>query len=173
MLGNETIQTPQLYRRRAAEQRDRAVKERLPNVRLLLERSAEKWEAMADAIAPGPSDLNAARQQAPASNDRSSVIRAGHLTVNRAERLVFARDAAIRLSPKEFALVELLAEHAGNPVTKQLLMEHIYTGSNTPDPKIIDVYVCKVRKKLSGICGGRNVIQSFYRSGYALATNAA
>jgi len=173
MLGNETIQTPQLYRRLAAQQRDRAAKESLPNVRLLLERSAERWDVLADSVAPGPGNFNAARQRPQSNNDRSSIIRVGHLTVNRAERLALAKGATIRLSPKELALVELLAEHAGSSVTKQMLMEHIYTGHSAPDPKIIDVYVCKLRKKLSRICGGQSVIQSFYRSGYLLATNAA
>jgi DNA-binding response OmpR family regulator len=172
MLNIEAVQTGRSYRQLAAQQRDKAMTETLPNVRLLLERSAEKWEAMADAITP-TSKLNEAHQLVSASDDRSCIVRVGSLIVNRAKRLVLAKGAAIRLSPKEFALVELLAEHAGSPVTKQMLMEHIYTGSITPDPKIIDVFVCKVRKKLSRVCDGQNVIQTYYRSGYLLTANAA
>lgn len=176
MLDSQTIQTPHLYRQLAEQQRHKAARETLRNVRLLLERSAERWEALADAIATEPDTTNGVRHRTPPQDTPhhpSCSLRAGNLIFDFAKRIVAADGATVELSPNEFALVELLAAHSGSFVTKQMLLEHIYPGKQRADPKIIDVYVCKLRKKLSRVCGGDDLIQTRYGHGYLLEQRTA
>lgn len=165
-------QPERVYRQLAEQQRETAAKEALPNVRLLLEHSADKWEALADAAAPARNKHKDARG---GSSDREPpfIIRTGNLIVNRAKKSVVAQGNPIRLTPKEFAVVELLAIHTDRHVTKQMLIDHIYPGRKIPDPKIIDVYLCKLRKKLFDGCGDGNLIHTCHGSGYQLRTESA
>lgn len=108
----------------------------------------------------------------------SSVITAGRLTVDMTERTIAVDGIPVHLTGKEFGVLELLALRKGTTLTKEMFLNHLYGGIDEPELKIIDVFICKVRKKLSAASGGDNYISTVWGRGYVLrdpesAQNAA
>ena len=99
---------------------------------------------------------------------RRSAIRTGELVVNLDTRLVSVDDRAVHLSDKEYDLLELLSQHKGTVVTKEMFLAHLYGGMNEPELKIIDVFVCHLRKKLARATGGNHYIETVWGRGYVL-----
>ena len=89
-----------------------------------------------------------------------SVIRTGRLAVNLDVRVAEVDGLQINLAHKEYAILELLSLRKGSTLTKEMLLDHLYGGMDEPKPKIIDVFICKLRKKLSSACGGENYIET-------------
>jgi two-component system, cell cycle response regulator CtrA len=89
-----------------------------------------------------------------------SVIRTGKLAVNLDVRVAEVEGVQINLAHKEYAILELLSLRKGATLTKEMLLDHLYGGMDEPKPKIIDVFICKLRKKLSSACGGENYIET-------------
>ena len=87
-----------------------------------------------------------------------SVIRAGRLVVNLDTRIVSVDDRALHLTGKEYSVLEVLSLHKDTVVTKEMILEHLYGGIKEPELKIIDVFVCKLRKKLAQATGGDHYI---------------
>jgi two-component system cell cycle response regulator CtrA len=96
------------------------------------------------------------------------VIRTGKLAVNLDAKTVEVDGARVHLTGKEYAILELLCLRKGATITKDMFLNHLYGGMDEPEIKIIDVFVCKLRKKLSLACGGTNYIQTVWGRGYAL-----
>jgi two-component system cell cycle response regulator CtrA len=65
-------------------------------------------------------------------------------------------------------MLELLSLRKGTTLTKEMFLNHLYGGMDEPELKIIDVFICKLRKKLSSACGGDNYIETVWGRGYAL-----
>ncbi len=97
-----------------------------------------------------------------------SVIRTGKLVVNLDTRAVEVDSAPIHLTSKEYAILELLSLRKGSTLTKEMFLNHLYGGIDEPELKIIDVFVCKLRKKLSEASGGENYIETVWGRGYVL-----
>jgi two-component system cell cycle response regulator CtrA len=97
-----------------------------------------------------------------------SVIRTGKLAVNLNSKTVEAGGARVHLTAKEYALLELLALRKGTTLTKDMFLNHLYSGMDEPEVKIIDVFICKLRKKLAHACDGENYIETIWGRGYAL-----
>jgi two-component system cell cycle response regulator CtrA len=97
-----------------------------------------------------------------------STIRTGKLAVNLATRVVSFDDQPVHLTPKEYALLELLSLRKGTPVTKERILSHLYEAMEEPESKITDVFVCKLRKKLAQATGGSHYIQTVWGCGYVL-----
>jgi two-component system cell cycle response regulator CtrA len=97
-----------------------------------------------------------------------SVIRTGKLTVNLDTRSVEVDSHTIHLTSKEYAILELLSLRKGSTLTKEMFLNHLYGGIDEPELKIIDVFVCKLRKKLSEASGGENYIETDWGRGYVL-----
>jgi two-component system cell cycle response regulator CtrA len=95
-----------------------------------------------------------------------SVIRTGGLAVNLDTKTAEMNGMPIALTPKEYQLLELLALRKGTTLTKEMFLNHIYGGLDEPEAKIIDVFVCKLRKKLAG--HGAHNIETVWGRGYAL-----
>ena len=76
--------------------------------------------------------------------------------------------ARVHLTGKEYAMLELLSLRKGNTLTKEMILNHLYGGMDEPEMKIIDVFICKLRKKLGVACGGDNYIETVWGRGYAL-----
>lgn len=104
------------------------------------------------------------------ASDRSeAVVSIGkQLTVNLDSRIVLVNDTPISLTSKEYSLLELLVIRKGTVLTKEMFLNHIYGGINEPNLKIIDVFVCKLRKKLMDASGGMNYIETIWGRGYTL-----
>ena len=97
-----------------------------------------------------------------------SNIRAGKLKVNLDARSVEVNNQPLHLTGKEYAILELLSLRKGATLTKEMFLNHLYGGMDEPEVKIIDVFVCKLRKKLSAATGGDNYIETVWGRGYVL-----
>ena len=96
------------------------------------------------------------------------VIRTGKLTVNLDSRTVEVEGHPLHLTGKEYGILELLSLRKGTTLTKEMFLNHLYGGMDEPELKIIDVFVCKLRKKLSIATAGDNYIETVWGRGYVL-----
>ncbi|HYC03578.1 MAG TPA: response regulator transcription factor [Azospirillaceae bacterium] len=97
-----------------------------------------------------------------------SVIRTGRLTVNLDARTVEVDGQPLHLTGKEYGILELLSLRKGTTLTKEMFLNHLYGGMDEPELKIIDVFVCKLRKKLATATDGDNYIETVWGRGYVL-----
>jgi two-component system cell cycle response regulator CtrA len=98
-----------------------------------------------------------------------SVVRVGPLSINLDKRTLEVAGQAVHLTVKEFSTLELLAQRRGTTLSKEAILTHLYSGIDVPELKIIDVFVCKLRRKLADATGdGQNLIQTVWGCGYAL-----
>ncbi len=97
-----------------------------------------------------------------------SVIRTGKLTVNLDTRTAEVNTQPLHLTGKEYGILELLSLRKGTTLTKEMFLNHLYGGMDEPELKIIDVFICKLRKKLTASCGGENYIHTVWGRGYVL-----
>lgn len=103
-----------------------------------------------------------------AKGHSQSIIKTGKLNVNLEARTVEAGARPLHLTGKEYAILELLSLRKGTTLTKEMFLNHLYGGIDEPELKIIDVFVCKLRKKLSTACDGENYIETVWGRGYVL-----
>jgi two-component system cell cycle response regulator CtrA len=96
------------------------------------------------------------------------VIRTGKLAVNLDNRVAEVEGRPVALTGKEYGVLELLSLRKGTTLTKEMFLNHLYGGMDEPEPKIIDVFVCKLRKKLTKATGGDNYIETVWGRGYTL-----
>lgn len=97
-----------------------------------------------------------------------SIIKTGRLTVNLQHRTVSVDDNIIHLTGKEYAILELLSLRKGTTLTKEMFLNHLYGGMDEPELKIIDVFICKLRRKLSEAMDGADCIETVWGRGYVL-----
>ena len=97
-----------------------------------------------------------------------SIIRTGHLSVNLDAKTVDVAGTRVHLTGKEYMILELLSLRKGTTLTKEMFLNHLYGGMDEPELKIIDVFICKLRKKLALACGGQNYIETIWGRGYVL-----
>ena len=97
-----------------------------------------------------------------------SVIRTGDIAVNLDAKTVEVDGATVHLTGKEYQMLELLSLRKGTTLTKEMFLNHLYGGMDEPELKIIDVFICKLRKKLSLATGGENHIETVWGRGYVL-----
>jgi two-component system cell cycle response regulator CtrA len=97
-----------------------------------------------------------------------STIRTGKLIVNLDTRVVSVEDQPVHLTGKEYGILELLSLRKGTTLTKEMFLNHLYGGMDEPELKIIDVFVCKLRKKLAQATGGKHYIETVWGRGYVL-----
>src|SRR5919109_1228580 len=103
-----------------------------------------------------------------AKGHSQSIIKTGKLTVNLDTRTVEANGQPVHLTGKEYGILELLSLRKGTTLTKEMFLNHLYGGMDEPELKIIDVFVCKLRKKLATATGGENYIETVWGRGYVL-----
>src|SRR6201993_1133841 len=97
-----------------------------------------------------------------------STIRTGKLLVNLDARIVTVDEQPVHLTGKEYGILELLSLRKGTTLTKEMFLNHLYGGMDEPELKIIDVFVCKLRKKMSPAPWGENYIETVWARGYVL-----
>ena len=97
-----------------------------------------------------------------------SVIRTGDIVVNLDAKTVEVDDERVHLTGKEYQMFELLSLRKGTTLTKEMFLNHLYGGMDEPELKIIDVFICKLRKKLAEATGGENYIETVWGRGYVL-----
>ena len=97
-----------------------------------------------------------------------SIIETGRLKVNLDSRTVEVEGQPLHLTGKEYGILELLSLRKGTTLTKEMFLNHLYGGIDEPELKIIDVFICKLRKKLVTATGGQNYIETVWGRGYVL-----
>ena len=97
-----------------------------------------------------------------------SVIRTGKIAVNLDAKTVDVDGDTVHLTGKEYQMLELLSLRKGTTLTKEMFLNHLYGGMDEPELKIIDVFVCKLRKKLVEATGEDSCIQTVWGRGYVL-----
>jgi two-component system cell cycle response regulator CtrA len=97
-----------------------------------------------------------------------SVIQTGKLTVNLDTKTVEVDGQRVHLTGKEYQMLELLSLRKGTTLTKEMFLNHLYGGMDEPELKIIDVFICKLRKKLAAAANGEHHIETVWGRGYVL-----
>ncbi len=97
-----------------------------------------------------------------------SIVNTGDLCVNLDSKTVEISGAHVHLTGKEYQILELLSLRKGTTLTKEMFLNNLYGGMDEPEGKIIDVFVCKLRKKLANASGGKDYIETVWGRGYVL-----
>jgi two-component system, cell cycle response regulator CtrA len=97
-----------------------------------------------------------------------SVINTGDLCVNLESKTVEVGGARVHLTGKEYQILELLSLRKGTTLTKEIFLNNLYGGLDEPEVKIIDVFICKLRKKLANVSGGKDYIGTVWGRGHVL-----
>jgi two-component system cell cycle response regulator CtrA len=101
-----------------------------------------------------------------------SVINTDGLCVDLDRKTVEIDGARVHLTGKEYQMLELLALRKGTTLTKEMFLSHLYGGMDEPEIKIIDVFICKLRKKLAVASGGKDYIETVWGRGYVMREQA-
>jgi len=97
-----------------------------------------------------------------------SIIKTGRIAVNLDAKTVDVSGNTVHLTGKEYQMLELLGLRKGTTLTKEMFLNHLYGGMDEPELKIIDVFICKLRKKLAEATSGENYIETVWGRGYVL-----
>jgi two-component system cell cycle response regulator CtrA len=97
-----------------------------------------------------------------------SVIQTGDLAVNLDTKMANVNGVQVHLTGKEYQMLELLSLRKGTTLTKEIFLNHLYGGRDEPEGKIIDVFMCHLRKKLANASGGKDYIETMWGRGYVL-----
>jgi len=106
-------------------------------------------------------------KQVEAKGHAQSVIATGKLRVNLDTKTVEVNGQRVHITSTEYQILELLSLRKGTTLTKEMFLNHLY-GMDEPELKIIDVFICKLRKKLQAATGGQHYIETVWGRGYAL-----
>ena len=99
-------------------------------------------------------------------------VAVGNLTLDLGAREARVEGRSVHLTGKEYAILELLTLRKGMVMTKEAFLNHLYGGMDEPEVKIIDVFICKLRKKLAG-AGCDELIGTVWGRGYVLRDPSA
>jgi two-component system cell cycle response regulator CtrA len=119
-------------------------------------------ESEANRVVPIPAIVR------PSEDHPEPTIRTGRLAVNLDTRVVSVDDQPVHLTGREYAILELLSLRKGITLTKEMFLNHLYRGVDEPELKIIDVFVCTLRRKLARATGGNHYIETVWGRGYML-----
>ena len=97
-----------------------------------------------------------------------SVVQTGDLIVNLDTKTIEVGGARVHLTGKEHQLLEFLSLRKGTTINKEMILSQLYGGMDEPEIKIIDVFICKLRKKLANASNGKNYIETVWGRGYML-----
>jgi two-component system, cell cycle response regulator CtrA len=101
-----------------------------------------------------------------------SLLRSGVLSLSIDSREVLINGRPVKITGKEYLMLEILMLRKGQTVTKDMFLNHLYHGVDEADTKIIDVLICKLRRKLNA-AGATDVIATVWGQGYALRVSQA
>jgi two-component system cell cycle response regulator CtrA len=97
-----------------------------------------------------------------------SVVQIGDLVVNLDAKTVEINHIRVHLTVKEYQMLEFLGQRKAMTVSKEMFLNHLYGGMDEPTIKIIDVFICKLRKKLAEASNGKDYIETVWGRGYVL-----
>lgn len=96
-------------------------------------------------------------------------VRVGDLCIDLDSKTVDVAGKPVRLTGKEYEIVAFLASRRGFTLSKEMILNHVYGGMDEPELKIVDVFICKVRRKFADVSGGTNYITTVWGRGYMLS----
>jgi two-component system cell cycle response regulator CtrA len=99
-------------------------------------------------------------------------LRVGNVQLSLDSREVHVAGTPVHLTGKEYAILELLVLRKGMVLTKEAFLNHLYGGMDEPEMKIIDVFICKLRKKLAQ-AGAAHLIGTVWGRGYMIRNDTA
>ena len=102
-----------------------------------------------------------------------SILRTGPIALNLATRQAEVSGQRLHLTPSEFKILELFSLRKNTALSKEQCMNHLYNGMSEPEPKVIDVFICKLRKKIAAANGGDAQIETVWGGGYMLRDQPA
>ena len=97
-----------------------------------------------------------------------SVVQTGDLIVSLDQKTVEVSGARVHLTGKEYQMLECLSLRKGTTISKEVFLTQLYGGMDEPEIKIIDVFICKLRKKLASASNGKDYIETVWGRGYVL-----
>jgi two-component system cell cycle response regulator CtrA len=97
-----------------------------------------------------------------------TLIKTGDIVVNLDAKTAEVNGVRVQLTGKEYQMLELLSLRKGATLTKEMFLNHLYSGRDEPELKIIDVFICKLRKKLAAAANGKHHIETVWGRGYVL-----
>jgi len=104
-------------------------------------------------------------------NNTETTLDVGDLRVDLLSRKVVRGDRVITLQPREFKLLEYLMRHAGQVVTRTMLLENVWDYHFDPQTNVVDVHISKLRQKID--CESeRPLLRTVRNAGYMLSANA-
>ena len=104
-----------------------------------------------------------------AGADMPETLCGGRLAVDQSQRLIRIDGHPIGITEMEYRVLELLAYARNNVVTRTMLLKHLYRrADDQPQPKIIDVFISKLRKKLRNASSGAEFIETIPQRGWIL-----
>jgi two-component system cell cycle response regulator CtrA len=101
--------------------------------------------------------------------ETDTIVEIADLSINLTTQFASVADKRVPLTTKEYAILDHLARRQGTTLTKEMLLNSLYGGMDVPEVKIIDVFICKLRKKLADASGGKNYIETVWGRGYMLS----
>jgi two-component system cell cycle response regulator CtrA len=107
-------------------------------------------------------------EQFEAKGYAQSVIAIGELRVSLDTETLEVNGQLVDLTSYEYQMLKLLSLRKGTTTTKEMFLNHLYGGIDEPELKIIDVFICKLRKKLRAATGGQHHIETVWGRGYVL-----
>lgn len=125
-------------------------------------------------LSPWSPDELVARVQAIARRSRglsSNVVTVGPMSLDIGQRTLTINGERVHLTGKEFDLLQLLMVRRDVLVTKEAILDRLYGGRDEPEPKIVDVFVCKLRAKLRPSGADRH-LRTVWGQGYSVTTEA-
>jgi two-component system cell cycle response regulator CtrA len=103
---------------------------------------------------------------------QENVLRIGAVEINMNAKKIYANGRPVTLTKKEYQIAEILALRKGAVLSKEAILDHLYGGLDEPNPKIIDVFICKIRKKLQSL-GVDDFIETNWGRGYMVIDHRA
>lgn len=103
-----------------------------------------------------------------AKGDVASTVITGNISLNLDSKTVRVKGYSIHLTEKEYQILELFSQRKGSTLTKEMILDYLYGGKDEPELKIVDVFVCRIRKKLAAANGGQHHIDTVWGRGYIM-----
>ena len=116
-------------------------------------------------------NLTAIIRRAHGHSDNKIVT--GPIMVDLNKHEVMVGNKRLNLTSKEYHILELLSLRKGSTLGKTHFLSHLYGGIDEPESKIIDVFICKLRRKICALTGGDNYIHTVWGQGYVLRDHAS
>ena len=131
-----------------------------------LEAGADDYLTKPFAFAELLARLNALARRPPLT-DETTVLRVGDLELDRLRRMVTRGGKRIELQPQEFRLLEYLMRHAGQVVTRTMLLENVWEFHFDPQSSVVETHISRLRAKVDREFGAE-LIHTVRGAGYSL-----